>query len=130
VIRLGSHDEAIEILSEPQTVARLGMIPETMKTQPWIAYNETDKLLFVFWEVDDAVYEMHIASPKSSIRSCRKLAYEAMNWIFDHGAEKIITNCIAGKIANMAEKLGMRLKSEIDGKKYYEASQWELKQQS
>jgi len=129
MIRLGSQEEAIEILSEPQTVARLGVIPEMMNTQPWIAYNETDKLLFVFWEADYAVYEMHIASPKDSIRSCRKLAFEAMNWVFDHGAEKIITNCIAGKIANMAERLGMRFKSEIDGRRYYEASRWELEQQ-
>jgi len=129
MIRLASQAEAIEILREPQTVARLDMHPEELVEQPWIAQQGEHRLMFVFWEIGKQIYEMHIAAPKDSILSCRKLAVEAMTWLFDMGAEKIVTDCPSGKIANMAKRLGMRFTHEANGKEYYEVMRWELVQQ-
>lgn len=129
MIRLASQKEAKDILLEPQIVERVGLLAEHIKVQPWIAFNDKHKLLFVFWEVDNRVYEMHIASPKDSILSSRVLAHQAMTWLFNLGADKIITNCPRGKISNMAEKLGLKLYKTEGQKNFYEVRQWELKQQ-
>ena len=121
MIRLGSEDEAIEILSEPETIKRINKIPERTLYQPWIVEQGKYKMLFFFWPVGGMVFEVHIATPKSDIIKCRALAKELMNWIFSLGAVKIITNCPAGKIANMAIKMGMTpYKTEQDAI-YFEA---------
>ena len=130
MIRLASDKEAKQILLEPQIVARVGLLAEHIKVQPWIAHNKEHRLLFVFWEAGAGVYEMHIACPKDSIRSSRVLAVEAMSWLFSMGAEKIITNCPRGKIANMAKKLGLKLYNTDGETEFYEVTSWELKQLS
>jgi hypothetical protein len=128
MIRLASDKEAKHILLEPQIVARVGLLAEHIKVQPWIAHNDMHQLLFVFWEIEDGVYEMHIASPKDSIRSSRKLTVEAMEWLFSMCADKIITNCPRGKISNMAKKLGLKLYDTDGQTDHYEVTSWELKQ--
>ncbi len=108
-------------MNEPQIVERVGFVTEKFNYQPYIAYNDNHILLFVFWETDTTkVYEIHIAAPRESILSARKLSTEALNWIFEMGAEKIITNCPKGKISNMAEKVGMKLAAINDNHCYYE----------
>ena len=124
MIRLSGLDEAKSILLEPQIVDRVGLMVEQFKFQPWIAYNRGHRLLFVFWEKSNGVYEMHIAAPKDSILSCRSLAKEAMSWVFSMGAKKIVTNCPKGKISNMAKKIGLKLSVSENGQDYYEAESW------
>jgi len=124
MIRLASEEEAKAILLEPQIVGRVGLTVEHFRFQPWLAYNRDHRLLFVFWEQSDGVYEMHIAAPKDSILSCRNLATEAMSWVFSMGAKKIVTNCPSGKISNMAKKMGLKITDSIDGQDYYEAESW------
>lgn len=122
MIRLARQKEAIEIMNEPQIVDRVGIMAERFLSQPYIASNEKHVLLFVFWETNaPGVYEMHIAVPRASLLSCRKLATEAMSWVFNMGADKIVTNCPKGKISNMAKKLGMTLTHEHH---YYEVDKW------
>jgi hypothetical protein len=123
MIRLATRKEAIEIMEEPQIVGRVGVIAEKFLCQPYLATNEEHRLLFVFWETEaPKVYEMHIASPRKSLLSCRKLATEAMEWVFKMGADKIVTSCPKGKISNMAKKLGMTLVHEHH---YYEVEKWQ-----
>lgn len=107
MIRLCSYKEAIRILNEPETIERLGIVTEDLKVQPWIAEQGEHKMMFVFWLVRDSVYEVHIASPKKSVIKSRGLAREVIEFAFNAGARKVITNCPEGKIANMARKLGM-----------------------
>jgi hypothetical protein len=125
--RVASQKEAIYILSEPETIARTGVIPSDLIVQPWIVERSKSKMLFVFWEradIGELVFEVHIAALKRDIRMSRILAKDIMTWIFKHGAVKIVTNCPSGKISNMAEKLGMSLVKEDGAQKYYEVRSW------
>lgn len=123
-IRLASEEEALLILNEPRNSKRIGKIAESCIYQPWIAEKENKRLLFLFWAVHEKTYEMHIAAPKSDLIMCRFLAKEAMEWVFSMGAEKIITNCPKGKIANMATKLGMKPYNTEGNIIYFEAISW------
>lgn len=130
MIRLASEKEALEIMSEPQIVERVGKVAHKFCYQPWVAYNDLGhRLLFVFYESDYPKFEIHIASPKDSILSCRKLAKEALIFIFAMGAESIVTDCPKGKISNMAKKMGMSLVKKIKNQHYYEVKLWELPKQ-
>lgn len=125
MIRFATKKEVLDIMNEPQIVERVGKTTESFIYQPHIAYNKEHILLFFFWEtVIPKVYEMHIAVPKESLLSCRKLATEGMQWVFKMGADKIITNCPKGKISNMAKKLGMTLIRDDNGHHYYELKKW------
>ena len=105
-IRLAPTAEALEILSEPQIVERIGHATKHLNKQPWIAERAGAKLLFVFHQLSKAgIYEMHIACPLASIRASRILASAAMDWLYHMGADVIVTSCPEGKIANMARKL-------------------------
>lgn len=129
MIRLASNSEALKIMNEPQIVERVGKSAESFHYQPWMVENDLGhRLLFVFWQVsDDMTFEIHIAAPKDSILSCRKLAAEALRWIFAMGAEKIQTNCPKGKISNMAIKMGMGLTHSDENKQdYYEVELCQL----
>ena len=124
LIRLGSEEEAIEILSEPETIKRINMVPERTIYQPWIVEQGNYKMLFFFWPVGAMVFEVHIAAPKSNIIKSRALAKELMNWIFELGAVKIITNAPHGKIANMAIKMGMTPYKTEQDVIYFEVLSW------
>ena len=124
MIRLGSEDEAIEILSEPETIRRINMMPERTLHQPWIVEQGKYKMLFFFWPVGDMIFEFHIAAPKSDIIKCRSLARELMDWIFSLGATKLVSSCPAGKIANMAIKAGMTPYKTDKNDIYFEISSW------
>ena len=121
MIRLCSQSEALEILNEPQTIERLGLISEKVFS-PWIVSEGDHKLMFVFWIVSEGEYEMHIACPKKSIIKSRFLAKKAMDFVFSLGAKKIITDCPKGKISNMAIKLGMSEYKRVGDKVYFEVS--------
>ncbi len=121
MIRLALQSEAVDIMNDPRIIERVGFVTNQFNYQPWIAFNDLGhKLLFVFWQVKEGSFEFHLTSPRDSIMSCRKLAREALDWIFEMGAEKIITNCPKGKISNMAEKVGMKLASTDGNHHYYE----------
>lgn len=125
--RLAGQREGIDILSEPTTIARTGIIPEYIVCQPWIAEVNKDRLLFIFWQVPDTddqglVFECHIAAPKEAIRNSRRLASAVVRWLFEHGADKVVTSCPKGKIANMAKRIGLTQTAEVDGMCYFEAS--------
>jgi hypothetical protein len=122
LIRLGSEEEAIKILSEPETIKRIKKIPERTTSTPWIVEQGEHKMLFFFWPVGNMVFEFHVAAPKSAIIKSRSLARELMRWIFSLGAAKIITNCTRGKIANMAIKMGMTPYKTEQDIIYFEAS--------
>jgi len=107
-VRLAPIAEALEILSEPQIVARVGSAPISLRHQPWIIDYAGARMLFIFWPLGSVpnVYHVHIACPLQSIRACRILAKGVDEWLFSIGAEVLVTSCPEGKIANMARKLG------------------------
>jgi hypothetical protein len=124
MIRLAPEKEAIEILNEPQNVGRIGLVSEHIKYQPWIAEDGRYRMMFVFWHVEDKTFEVHIAAPNDSRIKSRELTKEIMNWIFKHGASRIITNCPKGKISNLAIKLGMTAYKTEGETIYFEALSW------
>ena len=124
MIRLALEQEAIKILNEPQNIKRIGVVSEHMSYQPWIAEDGCYRIMFVFWCVDNKTVEAHIVSPIDSIIKSRELTKEIMNWLFKHGANRIITNCPKGKISNFVIKLGMT-PYKTDGENiYFEALSW------
>ena len=126
-VRLAEEWEAIEILSEPDTIRRTGKIPEHTVFQPWICEDGDSKMLFFFWSTGQPrVYEFHIAAPKKDIGASRKLSLELMEWLFTHGAKKLVSNCPEGKIANLARKVGMRVYARNDQTVFVEVESWEL----
>jgi hypothetical protein len=129
MIRQCCLQEALLILNEPQNQKRIGKIADGLSYDPWIVEQGSTKMMFVYWPVNNLVYEMHIACPKDSIINSRDLAREAMEYVFSLGAFKIITNCPAGKISNMAKKLGMTEFKRLGKTIHYEVSQWELARQ-
>lgn len=130
MIRLALQSEAIDIMNDPRIVERVGFVTNQFNYQPWIAFNDLGhKLLFVFWQATEGAFEFHLTAPRDSIMSCRKLAHEALSWVFSVGAKSIITNCPKGKISNMAEKLGMGLTHCDGNQQYYEVKLWQLAQQ-
>jgi hypothetical protein len=124
MIRLCSQKEAIKILNEPQNIKRIGLVSESMKYQPWIAEDGAYRLMFVFWHIEDETYGVHVASPIDSIIKSRELAKEIMNWLFNHGANRIITDCPKGKISNFVIKLGMTPYKTDGETTYFEALSW------
>lgn len=129
-VRLAEEWEAIEILSEPDTIRRTGKIPEHTVFQPWICEDVDSKMLFFFWSTGQPrVYEFHVAAPKKDIGASRKLSLELMEWLFTHGAKKLVSNCPEGKIANLARKVGMRVYARNDQTVFVEVESWELERQ-
>ena len=129
-VRLAEELEAIEILSEPDTIRRTGKIPEHTVFQPWICEDVDSKMLFFFWSTGQPrVYEFHVAAPKKDIGASRKLSLELMEWLFTHGAKKLVSNCPEGKIANLARKVGMRVYARNDQTVFVEVESWELERQ-
>lgn len=129
-VRLASEDEALAVISEPETVKRLGKTPEHMTVQPWIIEASDFKMVFVFWLVGNGVYEAHIAMPKADIKASRYLCFYMLKWLFTQaGAKKVITNCPSGKIANLAKKLGMKQYKKEGNTLHFEVTPWELKPQ-
>jgi hypothetical protein len=124
LIRLASEQEAIKILNEPQNVKRIGVVSEQMKYQPWVAEDGRYRIMFVFWRVDNETVEIHIAAPIDSIIKSRQLTKEIMNWIFNLGANRIITHCPKGKISNFVIKLGMTPYKTDGETTYFEALSW------
>ena len=124
MIRLAPEKEALEILNEPQNVSRIGIVSEHMKYQPWIAEDGHYRIMFVFWHVEGETFEVHIAASNNSRIKSRVLAKEIMNWVFKHGANRIITNCPEGKISNLAIKLGMTIYKTEGKTMHFEALSW------
>ena len=129
IIRLAGHDEAMSIVREPDTINRIGKIPDQMTCQPWVFEDCGYRLLAVFWIVSLGCYEAHIAMPKREIRASRWLAYQLLAWLFSHGANRVQTNCPEGKIANLARKLGMFETGKMNGTIYFEVTPWVLEPQ-
>ena len=125
MIRLANHKEALEILNEPQNQQSVGMISETLFSQPWICSQDGLKMMFVFWMVEDGVCEAHIACSKKAIIKSRLLAKELISWIFTFGVKRIITSCPAGIISNMAEKIGMNKYKSVGNTNHYEVLSWQ-----
>jgi hypothetical protein len=124
MIRLCTEKEGLAILNEPQNIKRIGVVSEHMKYQPWIAEDGDYRIMFVFWHVNNKTFEVHIASPRDSIIKSRQLAKEIMNWLFKHGASRIITTCPKGKISNFVTKIGMSA-YKVDGENTcFEALSW------
>lgn len=124
MIRLATEQEAIGILNEPQNVARIGVVAENLKYQPWIAQDGKFRLMFLFWHVEGDTFEVHVASPLDSIIKSRQLAKEIMEWLFSHGANRLITACPNGKVKNFALKIGMKPYQSDGGTTYLEALTW------
>lgn len=129
-VRLASEAEALEIVSEPATVQRINKVPEHMTRQPWIIEDDGRRMMFVFWWDSPGVYEAHIAMPKRDVIASRWLTYNLLWWLFDHGADRIITSCPEGKIANLARKLGMQETGRDDHHIHFEVTPWQLEPQS
>jgi hypothetical protein len=124
MIRLASKEEAKTILNEPQNIRSIGLITETLFSQPWICSADNLKMVFVFWMVDDLTCEAHIACSKNALLKSRDLAKEIITWLFTCGAKRVITNCPSGKISNMAKKVGMNKYKTIGEANYYEVKSW------
>ena len=124
IIRLALEQEALDILNEPQNVSSMGCVSDRMIYQPWIAEDGNYRIMFVFWRVDSETVELHIAAPTDSIIKSRELTKEIMNWIFKHGAKRIITNCPKGKISNLVIKLGGTAYKTDGDTIYFEALSW------
>ena len=124
MIRLAPESEAIEILNEPQNISRIGVVSDHMKYQPWIVEDGIYRMMFVFWHVEDKTFEVHIAASNNSRIKSRELSKEIMNWIFKHGASRIVTSCPKGKISNLAIKLGMSAYKTEGEIIHFEALSW------
>lgn len=128
MFRLATSAEAIDVLSEPETVKRTGKVPESLIAQPWCVSDGDSKMIFLFWVLEPGTYEVHIAAPKKDIRHSRRYASLIIKWLFSNGAERLVTNCPEGKISNLARKLGMK-EYKRDGREiYFEVLRWELEQ--
>lgn len=130
LMRLASDAEALDIVSEPATIQRIGKLPEKMLCQPWVVEDQGYRLLAVFWFIAPGIYEAHIAMKRGDVIACRWLAYQLLKWLFAHGASCVRTNCPEGSIANLARNLGMRETSRDEQQLHFEVSPWELVQQS
>jgi hypothetical protein len=107
-IRRATDREVEQILSEPRLVQKLG--PNVDYSYPyWLCLYLDYVLLFEFWQVEEGLYEVHIAVPRSSIVASRALILGGLNWLFSVGAsdcDLLQTTCPKGKISNMLRKLG------------------------
>ena len=124
MIRLASQNEAIEILNEKQNVDKIGIVTERLIYQPWIVQIDKFKMMFVFWMVDGDTCEVHIACKKDSILKCREMAKEILNFLFNYGVKRVITDCPKGKISNFVTKLGMSPYKTDGETKYFEVLSW------
>lgn len=107
MIRLADLDEAIEILNEKQNADRMGFITESLIYQPWIVQIEHFKMMFVFWMLDKETCEVHIACKKNSILKSREMAKDILNFLFNCGVKRVVTDCPKGKVSNFVAKVGM-----------------------
>jgi len=108
-VRLASLDEAVEILSQDKVVERTGKKPGQIIYQPWMVEEGEAQMMFFFWEVENGLYEVHIATmlTRTNIRKSREFCRKVVSWVFEHGAEEIVTNAPEGQISNLARKIGL-----------------------
>lgn len=124
MIKIATQAEALALYNRDDIVQRVGKKAESFIYQPFIAQHKEAAMMFVFWPVDDAI-EVHIAQPKEHISASRILCRQIIEWLFRHGAERIITNAPPGKIANLARKVGMTPYQVDPDKIYFEVKKWE-----
>ncbi len=129
MIRLASEKEALEIMQQPINQKGIGCKPTYLKFQPWLCVQGDAYLVFVFWEVGNYIYEVHICTSDHSRKNARDLAKEVITWLFKNGAKKVITSATTKSIGNMALKVGMNYMGFMDNKYYYEVSKWQSGQQ-
>lgn len=108
MIRIATQKEAVDLFNKTEIINRVGKKANSFIYQPFIAFNANSEMLFVFWSNDDGSVEIHIAQPREYIHSSRELCGKIINWLFDHGAQRVVTSAPEGKIANLARKVGMR----------------------
>lgn len=122
MITLCPEDRAKEIMNSPDVRRRVGRKTDDFRLQPWRVTQQGADMMFVFFEVAEGTYEMHIAAERGAIRQSRKLCREAIEWLYQMGAETIVTTCPKSepKIANFIEKLGGIPVAETNDEIHYE----------
>jgi len=128
-IQLATQSESVEILSQPRVVARTKLEPHYVAYQPWMCMPDDgpERMMFVFWALEDeGVYEVHIAAKqdRESLLLSRRMALYITEWLFAHGASKLVTNCPEGRIANMARKIGYTEAGREGETVFFEVSKW------
>ncbi len=124
MIKIATQKEALSLFNRDEIIARVGAA-ESFIFQPFIAQQQDAQMLFVFWPQDDETIEVHIAMPKEYISASRALCGQIIDWLFKHGAKRIVTNAPPGKIANLARKVGMKPYNVGPDKIYFEVRKWE-----
>ncbi len=79
MIRLASEKEALEIMQQPINQKGIGCKPTYLKFQPWLCVQGDAYLVFVFWEVGNYIYEVHICTSDHSRKNARDLAKEVLD---------------------------------------------------
>lgn len=107
-IRRATDREVEKIVSDPTLIKKLGSEVDYTANY-WLCMYLDYVLLFKFWQVEEGMYEVHIAVPRASIVASRALILGGLNWLFSVGApdcDLLQTTCPLGKISNMLRKLG------------------------
>ena len=73
-------------------------------------------MMFVFFEVEAGVYEVHHASHRIWVKRSRTMAAEILRWLFYNGAKRVVS--MVGKnnqtVLNMSLKIGGTVTREDD----------------
>lgn len=107
---------ALELVNDPFVQSRVTQHVDNFRLQPWVCVQGDCRMMFVFFEVETGVYEVHHASHRIWVKRSRTMAAEILRWLFYNGAKRVVS--MVGKnnqtVLNMSLKIGGTITREDD----------------